>query len=203
MAKRHQPGVTHQDVQPQREHRVDQHLGGDVHVVAVADPQRDGCQDEQRKGDGKTLHSATRPNKPCGRTTSTMSIGRNKMTYANSGNIAWPKLYRKPTTKLPTNDPVRLPEPPRITTTSASGSMSWSRPGYTDRIGPPMTPANPASPAPRQNTMVNRWETRMPTARAIDGSSTAARIIAPSRVLSSNPHRAAAIATAMAMMTSR
>ena len=51
-------------------------------------------------------------------------------------------------------------------------------------IGPPMTPPAPASPAPRQNTSVNSFDTGMPTARAICMSSTPARIIAPSRVRS-------------------
>src|SRR6266850_4748024 len=51
-------------------------------------------------------------------------------------------------------------------------------------IGPPITPPAPASPAPRQNTVVNRRETGIPTARAMSRSSTPARIMAPNRVLS-------------------
>ncbi len=39
------------------------------------------------------------------------------------------EVIEKPTMKLPTKAPSRLPAPPRITTTSASGSMSASRPG--------------------------------------------------------------------------
>jgi hypothetical protein len=35
----------------------------------------------------------------------------------------------KPTMKLPTKAPSRLPAPPKMTTISASGSMSVSRPG--------------------------------------------------------------------------
>src|ERR1043165_139187 len=56
--------------------------------------------------------------------------------------------------KAPTKAPTRLPTPPRITTIRASGSMSESRPGYADMIGPPTTPAAPPRPAPRQNTGV-------------------------------------------------
>src|SRR5712671_1882311 len=62
--------------------------------------------------------------------------------------------------------------------------MSVSRPGYTERIGPPRTPPAPARKAPRQKTKVNRRETGMPIARAIGMSSTPARIIAPRRVRS-------------------
>ena len=51
--------------------------------------------------------------------------------------------------------------------------------------------------------MVKRRETRMPTTRAIAGSSTPARIMAPSRVRSSSAHSAAAKTTAMTMIASR
>src|SRR5712692_11273116 len=66
-----------------------------------------------------------------------------------------------------------------------------------------MTPAKPASHAPRQNTIVKSCETRMPTTRAIAGSSTPARIIAPSRVRSSSAHSPAAKITAMTAMARR
>ena len=64
-----------------------------------------------------------------------------------------------------------------------------------------LTPAKPASQAPRQETMVKSWETRMPSTRA--GSSTPARIMAPSRVRSSKAHSPAAKAMAMRLMASR
>ena len=66
-----------------------------------------------------------------------------------------------------------------------------------------MMPAKAASPAPSAKTMVKSCETRMPTTRAMSGSSTPARIIAPRRVRSSNIHNATATTTAMAMIASR
>src|SRR5215813_10100751 len=66
-----------------------------------------------------------------------------------------------------------------------------------------MTPANPASQAPRQKTMVNSCDTRMPQTRAMAGSSTPARIIAPRRVRSRSAHSATANTTAIKLMASR
>ena len=66
-----------------------------------------------------------------------------------------------------------------------------------------MMPAKPASPAPSANTMVKSCDTRMPTTRAMSGSSTPARIMAPSRVRSSSIQSATAKTAAMAMMASR
>src|SRR5712691_10263020 len=66
-----------------------------------------------------------------------------------------------------------------------------------------MTPAKPASHAPRQNTTVKSCETLMPVTRAIAGSSTPARIIAPSRVRSSSAHSPPAKITAMTAMARR
>src|SRR5262245_34781817 len=66
-----------------------------------------------------------------------------------------------------------------------------------------MTPAKPASQAPRQKTIVNSRDTRMPQTRAMAGSSTPARIIAPRRVRSRSAHSAAANTTAIRLMASR
>src|SRR2546427_3050052 len=49
--------------------------------------------------------------------------------------------------------------------------------------------AKPASHAPREKTSVKSRETRIPTTRAIAGSSAPARIIAPSRVRRSEERR--------------
>ena len=51
--------------------------------------------------------------------------------------------------------------------------------------------------------MVKSRETRMPVTRAIAGSSTPARIMAPSRVRSIRIHSAAAKITAMTLTASR
>src|SRR5579875_75248 len=106
-------------------------------------------------------------------------------------------------TKLPTNAPRRLPVPPRITTMSESGSMSLSSRGETERIGAPMIPPKPASPAPSEKTTEKSRGTGIPTTRAIAGSSTPARIIAPKRVRSIITQRAIATKTAMRTTTSR
>src|SRR5919198_1195828 len=106
-------------------------------------------------------------------------------------------------TKLPTNAPIKLPTPPRITTISASGIMSPSSPGYAERMGPPMTPPAPASAEPRQNTTVKSRETGTPTARAMSRSSTPARIIAPRRVRSRSRYKPMPASTAIATTTSR
>src|SRR5499427_6545548 len=66
-----------------------------------------------------------------------------------------------------------------------------------------MTPAKPASQAPRQKTIVNSFDTRMPQTRAMAGSSTPARIIAPRRVRSRSAHSATANTTAIRLMASR
>ena len=66
-----------------------------------------------------------------------------------------------------------------------------------------MTPPMPASAAPRQNTMLNRRDAGMPTARAICMSSTLARIITPSRVFSSSSHNPSASTTLPATTASR
>src|SRR5438093_13090358 len=66
-----------------------------------------------------------------------------------------------------------------------------------------MTPAKPASHALRQKTTVKSRDTRMPTTRAIAGSSTPARIIAPRRVRSRSAHSAIANTTAIRLMASR
>ena len=66
-----------------------------------------------------------------------------------------------------------------------------------------MMPANPAKPAPSAKTMVKSCETRMPTTRAICGSSTPARIMAPSRVRSSISHSAMATTTAIRITAMR
>src|SRR3954464_10726188 len=105
--------------------------------------------------------------------------------------------------KAPTKAPTRLPTPPRITTISASGSMSASRPGYADMIGPAITPPAPASAAPRQNTVVKRRETGIPTARAMSRSSTPARIMAPKRVRSIRKYNESPTRTAIATTASR
>jgi len=66
-----------------------------------------------------------------------------------------------------------------------------------------MPPPSAASSAPSANTPSDTVGTRMPTPCAISASSTAARIIAPTRVRSSASHSSAPITTATAMMKMR
>src|ERR1051325_6639606 len=122
MPERDEAGIADQHVEPERENRVEQDLRGDVGVVAVANPERHRRQDDQPQRERQPLHGAALPNSPSGRTTSTTSIGRKSTTGASAGTTPWQKLNRTQTTRLPTTEPIRLPEPPRITTTSASGS---------------------------------------------------------------------------------
>src|SRR5262249_38268313 len=125
----HQPRVAREHVHAESEDGIQQDLARDVDVEGPAHPPWHRHQQYERGGDGEPLHAAARPKSPCGRRTSTTSMGRNSTTYASSGNTACPKLKRNPTIKLPTKDPRRFPPPPRITTTSARGSISPSRPG--------------------------------------------------------------------------
>src|SRR5207249_8141012 len=194
VAERRQPAVAEQQVDARREHRKDHDLAREVHVVLAR-----GERHERREHDEgeRRLHAANLPKRPRGRKAMTRIIGRKRITYARSGRSATPNVYTKPVMNAPTKAPSRLPTPPRITTMSASGSMSASSPGYADMIGPPITPPAPASAAPRQNTVVKRRDTGMPTALAISGSSTPARIIAPKRVRSISRYNA--MATPMAI----
>ena len=63
-----------------------------------------------------------------------------------------------------------------------------------------MMPANAANPAPSAKTIVNKRDTLMPTTRAMSGSSTPARIMAPRRVRSSSSQRAIATMAATTMI---
>src|SRR5712692_7020715 len=112
MAERDEPGIAHEHVEPKCKDGVDQNLADDVDVVAVDDPQRHGDERQKRERErDPPSHGACLPNRPCGRMSKMTSIGR------------------KPMMKLPSSAPNRLPVPPRMTTMSASGSMSASRPG--------------------------------------------------------------------------
>src|SRR5579871_4449156 len=134
MAERYESGVADEHVEGEREDRPEQNLARDVDVIGIADPEGQGREQRQRDGDrGEAqmprIHGTTLPKRPCGRSTSTSTIGRKKITESRSVNIAWPKWYRNPIKKLPTSAPRRLPVPPRMTTISASGSISLSSPG--------------------------------------------------------------------------
>ena len=57
MTERDQACIAHQHVQAECEYRVDQHLGGDVDVVAVADPERQRREHNQRDEQRETLQT--------------------------------------------------------------------------------------------------------------------------------------------------
>ena len=78
--ERHQPRVTDQHVDAEREDRVEQDLARDVHVVGAAHPERHRRQDGERDGQREPLHAVGRPNRPWGRNTRTISIGRKSTT---------------------------------------------------------------------------------------------------------------------------
>ena len=80
VAERHQPGVTHQYAQSQRKDRVEQDLARDVDVIDFFDRVGRGGErkDCDEAGDLCSAdHRICPPNKPCGRSTSTSTIGRN------------------------------------------------------------------------------------------------------------------------------
>src|SRR5215469_519406 len=78
--ERDKTGVADEHVKPEREDRIQQDLRSYVDVITVADPQRQCRQCGQSEGKREPLHNATRPNRPCGRTTRMTSIGRNSTT---------------------------------------------------------------------------------------------------------------------------
>ena len=53
MSERNKAGIADQDVQPEREYRVEQNLAGDIDVIGFADDERNGEQRKDRGGDGK------------------------------------------------------------------------------------------------------------------------------------------------------
>src|SRR5207253_6837425 len=67
-----------------------------------------------------------RPYSPVGLMASMITIGANNVKYESSGTRALPKLSMRPTAMLPTSAPFKLPMPPTMTTTNASGSRSRS-----------------------------------------------------------------------------
>ncbi len=79
MPERDHAAVTEQHVDGEREQRVNEHLARHVDVELVADDPWDG-EERQRaqrqRGGGAARHICTRPNRPCGRNTSTSTIGR-------------------------------------------------------------------------------------------------------------------------------
>ena len=80
VAEAHEPGVAGEHVHAEREDGVEEHLARDVDVVSSADPVRHRGQDRQRDAEGEPAHAAGRPKRPCGRTTSTISMGKNSTT---------------------------------------------------------------------------------------------------------------------------
>jgi hypothetical protein len=80
MAERDQACIADQHVEPQRENGIEQDLRGDVYIIAVGDPERDRRQKGQRDRKGEPPQGAALPKSPCGRSTRTISIGRNSTT---------------------------------------------------------------------------------------------------------------------------
>ena len=80
VAEADQPGIAGEHVHAEGEDAVEEDLAGDVGVVGPADPPRYRSQDDQRGGERGPPHAVCRPKRPCGRTTSTMSMGRNRTT---------------------------------------------------------------------------------------------------------------------------
>ena len=80
VAERDHAAVAEHHVDRERKQRIDQHLGRHVDVELVADDPRQNQQRQRADGKrdgGAQRHICTRPNNPCGRNTSTSTIGRN------------------------------------------------------------------------------------------------------------------------------
>ena len=80
MAERHQPAVAGQHVQPERKDGIEQDLARDVDVVNASHPirQRDKHHERDKKGEDALAHGTCLPNRPCGRSSRTSNIGRNR-----------------------------------------------------------------------------------------------------------------------------
>ena len=89
MAERDQSGIADQNIQPQREHGIEQNLTRDIDVIDFADRIGHCGQRQDGDGDGDAAggrgaehdgaHRIWPPNRPCGRNTKTNTIGRNRM----------------------------------------------------------------------------------------------------------------------------
>jgi hypothetical protein len=84
MTERYQAGVANQYIEREREHGEQQKLARDIDVIGIAHPHRQGgeqCECDRDRGvsqlDG---HATFRPNRPCGRSTRTSSMGRKRIT---------------------------------------------------------------------------------------------------------------------------
>ena len=122
VAERGQAGEAEEHVEAHGEDRHDQRLGQQRQRIR-RQPRRDACGDDghddhARNRAGTTKHHA-RPKRPVGLNARMRAIGANRVKYDSSGKSALPKLSRRPTSKLPTIAPGRLPSPPTMTTTNA------------------------------------------------------------------------------------
>src|ERR1700688_685323 len=83
VAERDKAGIADEHIEAEREDGVDQDLADDVDVIAVDDPQRHGSKryEPEPKRD-RSAHGACLPNNPCGRTSRTSNIGRERMMEA-------------------------------------------------------------------------------------------------------------------------
>ena len=77
--ERHQPAIADQNIQAERKHRIEQDLARDVDVVRLGNGvrQRKQRHHRERHCDKPVVHRTCPPNRPCGRSTSTRTIGRN------------------------------------------------------------------------------------------------------------------------------
>ena len=91
-----------------------------------------------------------------------------------------------PTSRAATKAPRIEPMPPMTITTKARIRIWSPMPGSTDRIGATMTPAKPASMAPKPNTIMNRRLMSTPSAETIGALVAPARTSMPTRVWLTN-----------------
>src|SRR5690606_37509076 len=123
VAQRNSAREAGQDVEGDREQAEDKDFGDQCWRIDVENERHEqherGHQAEQYKARQALCHDPARPKSPCGRNASSIAMGPKIMKFASSGTQICPKLARKPTSRLPTAAPTRLPWPPIMTMASA------------------------------------------------------------------------------------
>ena len=122
------------NVQAEREDGGEQNLAGDVDVIVAVHPvgQRDQRQKPAATANAARLmrsswhepaEQALRPQQQH------QQHGQEQHEIGKLRQQRLAEIIDEADDDAADQTPSRLPEPPRMTTTSASGSMSWSRPG--------------------------------------------------------------------------
>src|SRR5262249_12643903 len=146
----HQPRLSHEQLERQREDGEHHHLSDEVHHELPA-RERDECQREHGRGEDSGPRAPRRHaalNRPSGRHSSTSAITTYTSTPAACGKNPSPKVSTAPTSSAAANAPRTDPMPPITTTTKQMISTWLPMPGYTEDTGAASMPASTASATP-------------------------------------------------------